>query len=61
MAERIAGGALLSTPKQAAERILEYVAAGAGEVNIALRAPFDPEALDAYIDEVMPRVRRAVA
>ena len=56
-ASRIEGGALLCTPTQAVDRILEYVAAGATEVNIALRAPWNPESLDAYIEEVMPRVR----
>jgi F420-dependent oxidoreductase-like protein len=60
MAGRIAGGALMGTPTQAADRILEYVAAGATEVNIALRAPFNADALDAYIEEVVPQVRRAV-
>jgi F420-dependent oxidoreductase-like protein len=59
-ATRIAGGALLGTPAQAADRILEYVTAGATEVNIALRAPWDAHALDAYIEEVVPRVRAAV-
>ncbi|MFU8815133.1 MAG: TIGR03560 family F420-dependent LLM class oxidoreductase [Pseudomonadales bacterium] len=58
-AERISGGALLCTPDQAVERILEYVAAGADEVNIALRAPWDEEALDAYLEYVMPAVRKA--
>jgi len=59
-ADRIMGGALLCTPDQAIERILEYAAAGANEVNIALRAPWQTEALDAYLDEVMPAVRRAL-
>lgn len=59
-ATRIAGGALTGTPAQAAERVLEYVAAGASEVNVALRAPFDAVALDAYIGEVVPRIRREV-
>lgn len=59
-ADRIMGGALLCTPDQAVERILEYAAAGANEVNIALRAPWETEALDAYLDEVMPAVRRAL-
>jgi F420-dependent oxidoreductase-like protein len=59
-AERIAGGALLGTPNDAVERILQYAEAGATDINIALRAPFVAEALDAYIDEVMPRVRRAL-
>ena len=58
-AGRIAGGALLGTPALAVDRILEYAAAGATEVNIALRAPWNPEALDAYIEEVVPRVRAA--
>jgi alkanesulfonate monooxygenase SsuD/methylene tetrahydromethanopterin reductase-like flavin-dependent oxidoreductase (luciferase family) len=59
-AERIADGALLGTPNDAVERILQYARAGATDINIALRAPFNTEALDAYIDEVMPRVRREV-
>jgi F420-dependent oxidoreductase-like protein len=58
-ATRIAGGALLGTPAQAADRILEYVEAGATEVNIALRAPWNADALDAYIEDVVPRVRAA--
>jgi F420-dependent oxidoreductase-like protein len=57
-AERIIGGALLCTPDQAVERIIEYARAGADEVNIALRAPWDEEALDAYLETVMPAVRR---
>jgi len=59
-AERIAGGSLLGVPKDAVARVLEYVEAGATEINIALRAPWNAEALDAYIEEVMPAVRRAV-
>jgi F420-dependent oxidoreductase-like protein len=58
-AERVAGGALLATPDQAAERLLEYVNAGADEINVALRAPWDAEALDAYLELVMPEVRKA--
>jgi F420-dependent oxidoreductase-like protein len=57
-ADRIAGGALTGTPAQAVDRIMEYIAAGANEVNIALRAPFDTQALEAYIEEVVPNVRR---
>ena len=57
-AERVLGGALACTPEAAVERVLEYVAAGAQEVNVALRAPWNPEALDAYLQEVMPAVRR---
>ena len=61
LAERTRDGALLCTPDQAVERILEYVEAGADEVNIALRAPWHAEALDAYLTDVMPKVRAAVA
>ena len=40
---------------------MEYVEAGADEVNIALRAPWNEEALDAYLGDVMPKVRKATA
>ncbi len=61
MAERTSEGALLCTPDQAVDRIMEYVEAGADEVNIALRAPWNEESLDAYLSDVMPRVRKAVS
>ena len=57
VAERISGGALLCTPDQAVERLAEYRDAGVDEINIALRAPWREEALDAYLSEVMPQVR----
>ena len=56
-AERIMGGALLCTPSEAAERVHEYVANGAAAVNVALRAPWNQDALDAYVEEVMPAIR----
>jgi alkanesulfonate monooxygenase SsuD/methylene tetrahydromethanopterin reductase-like flavin-dependent oxidoreductase (luciferase family) len=58
-ADRVIGGTLLGTPEDAVGRILEYVAAGADGVNIALRAPWNEEALDAYLGEVVPAVRAA--
>ena len=61
MAERTSEGALLCTPDAAVDRIMEYVQAGADEVNIALRAPWNEEALDAYLNDVMPKVRKATA
>ncbi len=57
LAERIEGGALLCTPSEAVDRIKQYQDAGADLVNIALRAPWQPEALDAYLEEVMPVLR----
>jgi alkanesulfonate monooxygenase SsuD/methylene tetrahydromethanopterin reductase-like flavin-dependent oxidoreductase (luciferase family) len=59
MVERIRGGALTGTPAQAVEQVLAYAEAGAGMVNIALRSPFDQEALEAYQEAVMPEVRAA--
>jgi F420-dependent oxidoreductase-like protein len=58
VAARIEGGALIGTPAQAIDRIRAYEAAGAGQINIALRAPWDEEALDAYLDEVIPAARQ---
>ncbi len=58
-AERMRGGALLGNTAQVIDRVMEYVDAGAQEINIALRAPWPKEALDAYLDEVMPAIRRA--
>ena len=60
LAERMLGGALTGTPDTAVDRILEYHAAGADVVNIALRAPWDQSCLDLYLNEVMPAVRAAI-
>lgn len=60
-AERIAGGALTGTPDEAAEKLMAYVEAGADMVNVALRAPFDNEALDAYVEQIVPLVRAETA
>jgi alkanesulfonate monooxygenase SsuD/methylene tetrahydromethanopterin reductase-like flavin-dependent oxidoreductase (luciferase family) len=57
---RIAGGTLLGTPDRAVEQVVAFVEAGATDVNVALRAPWDEEALDAYLDDVVPAVRAAV-
>ncbi len=60
MAARVAEGALFGSPDQALERVMAYVEAGAGMVNVALRAPFDHEALQAYVETVVPAVRAEV-
>lgn len=57
MADRVKGGALLGTADRAIETILEYRAAGADMVNIALRYPLDDEALESYLADVVPVVR----
>lgn len=58
VAKRIEGGALLCTPGEAVDRILAYQSAGADMVNIALRAPWHQDALDAYLEDVIPAVRK---
>lgn len=57
--ERILNGSLLATPDKAVEMILAYRDAGAQMVNVAFRAPWNPEALDAYLELVVPQVRAA--
>ena len=48
------GGILFGTPEEAVGIIGEYVNAGAQGLNIDFRAPFDWEALQVFIEEVMP-------
>ena len=60
-AGQIENGALICTPDQAVDRLMEYVLAGADEINVALRAPWNDEALDAYLSDIMPKVRKAAA
>src|SRR5690606_19022094 len=57
MWDRVAGGSLNGTADQAAERLLEFRAAVADLVTVALRAPVDPELLDRYLSEIAPAVR----
>jgi alkanesulfonate monooxygenase SsuD/methylene tetrahydromethanopterin reductase-like flavin-dependent oxidoreductase (luciferase family) len=57
MADRVRGGALLGSPEQVAERVLAYREAGADQVNVALRAPWDDDTLEAYLTTVVPQVR----
>jgi alkanesulfonate monooxygenase SsuD/methylene tetrahydromethanopterin reductase-like flavin-dependent oxidoreductase (luciferase family) len=60
-AAQLADGALVGTPEQAVEKILAYREAGADGLNIALRAPWDEDALSAYLEIVVPAVRRELA
>lgn len=59
LAARMLDSGLTGAPDQAAERIAEYVDAGVDAVNIVLRAPWQPEALDAWFESVVPQVRAA--
>jgi alkanesulfonate monooxygenase SsuD/methylene tetrahydromethanopterin reductase-like flavin-dependent oxidoreductase (luciferase family) len=50
-------GQLVGTPARAIERIGEYRDAGIERVNIAFRPPIDFDALQAFVEEVMPAFR----
>jgi F420-dependent oxidoreductase-like protein len=54
----LAAGALGGGIADVPERIAAYVSAGADEVNIALRAPWDEPMLEAYL-ELLPTIRAA--
>jgi alkanesulfonate monooxygenase SsuD/methylene tetrahydromethanopterin reductase-like flavin-dependent oxidoreductase (luciferase family) len=53
----VRGGCLTGTPESAAETVAAWIEAGAQEVNVALRAPFDEEALDGYVETAVPALR----
>ncbi len=57
LAERTMGGALIGTPEQVIEQVSAYRDAGAQGVNIALRAPWSLDAIDAYLETVLPAFR----
>jgi F420-dependent oxidoreductase-like protein len=48
LADYVRPGVLTGTDAEVIERIGAYVEAGAGQVNLALRAPFDEEALERF-------------
>lgn len=50
-----AAGAFTGSVNETVDRVGEYVDTGIGGLNIAFRPPIDWEALDAYINEVMPQ------
>jgi len=54
LTEWVKPGHLLGTPAAARDRLAAYEKAGAEWVILALRAPFDWEGLELFIDEVMP-------
>ena len=53
------GGVLTGTPDQAIEQIAEYERAGAAGLNIAFRPPIDWDALEAFIESVLPAFHSA--
>ncbi len=57
MWERVSGGSLHGSVEQVIDRIGAYRDAGAGGLNIALRAPVDTDLLDTYLHEIAPALR----
>ncbi len=57
MADWIRPSALTGSTDQIVDRVGEYRDAGAEWVNLALRAPFDVEAVDRFAAEVLPAFR----
>jgi len=54
MTDWVRPSALTGSTQEVVDRIAEYGAAGADWVNLALRAPFDLDALDLFAAEVLP-------
>ncbi|HLF70955.1 MAG TPA: LLM class flavin-dependent oxidoreductase [Dehalococcoidia bacterium] len=50
-------GALFGEPQQVIDRMGEYVQAGAEGINIVIRPPVDWDALQSYVEDVMPAFR----
>ncbi len=50
LAEGVRPGVLTGSDEQVIDRIGQYVAVGADQINIALRAPFDRDALERFAD-----------
>ena len=54
IADYVRPAALLGSAQQMIDHIGNYADAGAQTVIVALRAPFDPDALERFADEVLP-------
>ncbi len=54
-ADAVKPGALVGPPSQMADAVGRYVEAGARWVILALRAPFDLDALEAFVSDVVPQ------
>ena len=52
ISEMVRPGVLFGSDEQMLDRIGEYVAAGAEQINIAMRAPFDADALERFAKAV---------
>jgi alkanesulfonate monooxygenase SsuD/methylene tetrahydromethanopterin reductase-like flavin-dependent oxidoreductase (luciferase family) len=59
--EGLRGQAIVGTPEQAAEQLLQYAELGVGDFILGARAPYDYELLRLFIDKVAPLVRKEAA
>jgi F420-dependent oxidoreductase-like protein len=57
--ERIAKSILAGSPEAVAENIQQYVDAGANEIILSIRPPFDVGLLEDFMKNVAPRIRPA--
>ena len=57
IAQAVRPNVLMGSAQEVIDRIGEYADAGCVQVNLALRAPFDPEGLDRFGAEVLPTFR----
>jgi alkanesulfonate monooxygenase SsuD/methylene tetrahydromethanopterin reductase-like flavin-dependent oxidoreductase (luciferase family) len=57
IAEAVRPNVLIGSTQEVIDRIGEYADAGCVQVNLALRAPFDPDGVDRFAAEVLPAFR----
>jgi F420-dependent oxidoreductase-like protein len=57
LAAMVRNNVLIGTTQEVVDRIGSYADAGCSQVNLALRAPFDPDGLDRFAEEVLPAFR----
>jgi alkanesulfonate monooxygenase SsuD/methylene tetrahydromethanopterin reductase-like flavin-dependent oxidoreductase (luciferase family) len=55
MIEFLRGSVLTGSPQQVVDLIGTYADAGADQINIAVRAPFDVGGLERFAAEVLPQ------
>ena len=55
MVEFLRGSVLTGSTQEVVDRIGEYADAGADQINVAMRAPFDVDGLERFAAEVLPQ------
>jgi F420-dependent oxidoreductase-like protein len=58
--EELKGVMLWGGPQQIVERISEYRQAGVEQIILSLRAPYDPEMVELFAQDVIPAIRQRV-